>query len=92
MKLKLIKSVLRSERLRPDVIVRMPGGQSLIIDSKVSLVAYSDAVNAETAEAYDSAQKRHLASLRGTHKRPRQQGVSKRGRLHRRLCHPICPD
>ena len=56
---------VEGERLRPDVIVRMPGGQSLIIDSKVSLVAYSDAVNAETAEAYDSAQKRHLASLRG---------------------------
>lgn len=52
------------ERLRPDVLVRMPGGQCLVIDSKVSLVAYSDAVNAETPEAFDSAQQRHLASLR----------------------------
>lgn len=55
----------QGERLRPDVIVRMPGDQSLVIDSKVSLVAYTDAVNAETPEDYESAQKRHLASLRG---------------------------
>ena len=55
----------QGERLRPDVIVRMPGDQSLVIDSKVSLVAYTDAVNADTPEDYESAQKRHLASLRG---------------------------
>jgi DNA recombination protein RmuC len=30
-------------RLRPDVVVRVPGGQSLVIDSKVSLNAYQDA-------------------------------------------------
>jgi DNA recombination protein RmuC len=36
-----------------------------VIDSKVSLVAYSDAVNAETEEQAVSARKRHVASLRG---------------------------
>jgi DNA recombination protein RmuC len=30
-------------RLRPDVVVRVPGGQSLVIDAKVSLNAYQDA-------------------------------------------------
>ena len=30
-------------RIRPDVIVRIPGGQSLVIDAKVSLNAYQDA-------------------------------------------------
>ncbi len=30
-------------RLRPDVIIRVPGGQSLVIDAKVSLNAYQDA-------------------------------------------------
>ena len=53
------------ERLRPDVVVKIPGGKTLIIDSKVSLVAYSDAVNAETPAAAEAAAKRHVASLRG---------------------------
>ena len=33
-------------RLRPDAIVRVPGGQSLVIDAKVSLNAYQDAFGA----------------------------------------------
>jgi len=33
-------------RLRPDVILRVPGGQSLVIDAKVSLNAYQDAFGA----------------------------------------------
>ncbi|WP_342658877.1 DNA recombination protein RmuC [Sphingomonas sp. NY01] len=33
-------------RLRPDAIVRVPGGKSLIIDAKVSLNAYQDAFGA----------------------------------------------
>lgn len=51
-------------RLRPDVVVRIPGGKSLVIDSKVSLVAYTDAVNAETDMDAEIARKRHIASLR----------------------------
>lgn len=52
------------ERLRPDVVVRIPGGKSLVIDSKVSLVAYAEAVNAEREEAASAARKRHVASIR----------------------------
>lgn len=33
-------------RLRPDVIITVPGGQSLVIDAKVSLNAYQDAFGA----------------------------------------------
>ena len=33
-------------RLRPDVVVRVPGGQSLVIDAKVSLNNYQDAFGA----------------------------------------------
>ena len=49
---------------RTDVIVTMPGGRNLIIDSKVSLTAYSDCVGATSDEARAIALKSHLASLR----------------------------
>jgi len=52
------------ERLQPDVVVRIPGGKTLVIDSKVSLLAYNEAVNAETEEEAAQARKRHLISLR----------------------------
>ncbi len=54
----------KQRKARPDVIVNLPGGRHLVIDSKVSLVAYSDSVNAATEEERKSATKRHLASLR----------------------------
>lgn len=45
-------------RLRPDVTLRVPGGQSLVIDAKVSLNAYQDAFG-----AVDEAERAmHLAS------------------------------
>ena len=52
------------DRLRPDVVVSIPGGRTLVIDSKVSLVAYADAVNSETEDEAAEARKRHVASLR----------------------------
>jgi DNA recombination protein RmuC len=55
----------RQRKLRPDVIVNLPGNRHLVIDSKVSLNAYTDSVNAETEEDRKAAVKRHLASVRG---------------------------
>ena len=52
------------ERLRPDVVVRIPGGKSLVIDSKVSLLAYNEAVNAETDEDALRSRKQHLTSIK----------------------------
>ena len=52
------------ERLRPDVVVKLPGGKTLVIDSKVSLVAYSDAVNSDTDDDIIAARKRHLVSIK----------------------------
>jgi DNA recombination protein RmuC len=37
--------------LRPDVIVRLPGGKSIVIDAKVSLVAYLDAHRDDLSDA-----------------------------------------
>lgn len=51
-------------RLRPDVIVRLPEKKHVIIDSKVSLTAYNNFVNAETDDERTLYLKAHLASLR----------------------------
>ncbi len=51
-------------RLRPDVIVRLPDQRHLVIDSKVSLVAYEQAVNAAEAEDREKALKTHATAVR----------------------------
>ena len=57
-------------RLRPDVIVRVPGGRALVIDAKVSLNAYQDAFGAiDEAEraiglaAHANAMRAHVNAL-----------------------------
>lgn len=52
------------KRYRPDVIVNLPDNKKLIIDSKVSLVAYERAVNAVTPEEQQIAIKEHIKSLK----------------------------
>lgn len=49
---------------RPDVVVRFPEGRSVVIDSKVSLTAYTDAVAAEDESERDRLLKAHAASVR----------------------------
>ncbi len=53
-------------KMRPDVIIRYPGGDNrqMVIDSKVSLTAYVNYVNAETPEEAAAALKQHLASVK----------------------------
>ncbi|MGA8044601.1 MAG: DNA recombination protein RmuC [Terracidiphilus sp.] len=55
----------RARSVRTDVIVFLPGGRNLVIDSKVSLSAYTDCVSATDEEARKAALKLHLASVRG---------------------------
>lgn len=52
------------QRLRPDVIVNLPGGQHLVIDSKVSLTAFEAHVNAESEADRATSLAGHVASLR----------------------------
>lgn len=49
---------------RTDVILSMPGGRHLVIDSKVSLNAYTDAINAPTEEERQAALSEHIRSVR----------------------------
>jgi len=49
--------------LKPDVVVHLPEEKDIVIDSKVSLVAYEKYVRAENDELRDRAVKEHLASI-----------------------------
>ena len=49
--------------LRPDVVVKCSDGSNVIVDSKVSLTAYTDYVSAENDEAREAACKENLASI-----------------------------
>jgi DNA recombination protein RmuC len=53
-----------SRQVRPDVIVNLPEDKHLIIDSKVSLTAYNEYVNAESDAARKLALARHMDSIR----------------------------
>src|SRR5690606_6701706 len=51
-------------RLRPDAIVRIPGGKVLVIDAKVSLNAYQAAFEADSDESRALALADHVRSMR----------------------------
>jgi DNA recombination protein RmuC len=51
-------------RLRPDVIVRLPGGRQLIIDAKCSLNAFLDACDEVDDDKRSICFKAHVASIR----------------------------
>src|ERR1700743_780006 len=51
-------------RMQPDVIIDLPDEKHLIIDSKVSLVAYERLVNCETEEDRKFFSKAHVESIR----------------------------
>ena len=51
-------------RLRPDAIVRVPGGKALVIDAKVSLNAYQDAFGAVEEAERQAGLAQHAASMK----------------------------
>ena len=51
-------------RLRPDAVVKIPGGKALVIDAKVSLNAYQDAFNAVDDEGRRLGLAAHATSMR----------------------------
>jgi DNA recombination protein RmuC len=52
------------KRFQPDVIVKLPEDKSLVIDSKVSLVAYEKFVSSDTEEEKQLALREHINSIR----------------------------
>jgi DNA recombination protein RmuC len=60
------QATLNSEtgRRRPDMIVRLPAGRHLVVDAKVPLTAYLDAMDAATDPDRRAALERHAAQIR----------------------------
>jgi DNA recombination protein RmuC len=52
-------------RYQPDVIIDLPDDKHLVIDSKVSLIAYERLVNADTEDDRKLFAKAHIESIRG---------------------------
>ncbi len=52
------------KRILPDIVINLPDNKHIIIDSKVSLIAYERAVNAATEEERVFNIKEHLLSLK----------------------------
>lgn len=51
-------------RIQPDVVINLPDGKKMIVDSKVSLTAYERYVNEENEELKPQFLKEHLNSLK----------------------------
>lgn len=51
-------------RLRPDAVLRLPGGRELVVDSKCSLADYLAASDADSEDARKAALARHAAAVR----------------------------
>jgi DNA recombination protein RmuC len=51
-------------RMQPDVIVRLPQGKDVVIDAKMTLIAYERYFNAEDEYTRESALQEHIASVR----------------------------
>jgi DNA recombination protein RmuC len=61
-------------RLRPDVVVNLPDGRRIVVDSKVSLTAFTEHVAAGDDAVRSAALARHAASLRA-----HVRGLSRKG-------------
>lgn len=53
------------KRFRPDVVLNLPDSKHVIIDSKVSLLHYEQALNSNDGVSREKALKAHLQSLKG---------------------------
>jgi DNA recombination protein RmuC len=51
-------------RLRPDVVINLPGGRCIVVDSKVALSGYLDAMDAPDEAAREAHLKKHAQELR----------------------------
>lgn len=55
---------IEGSRIQPDVVIKLPDNKHIIIDSKVSLVAYESCVNAVDTTEKERFTKEHISSVR----------------------------
>ncbi len=53
-----------NNRKQPDCVIFLPENKAIVVDSKVSLVAYDRYINAETEQARELALREHVRSLK----------------------------
>ncbi len=70
------------QMLRPDVIVHLPDSRNLVVDSKVSLVAYQEWVNEEDELLKAEALKGHVEAVRNHIKALSEKDYSQLSGLH----------
>ncbi len=51
-------------RIRPDVVVRLPGGKSVVVDAKAPLMAYLEALEAEDDASREALYRGHAKQVR----------------------------
>ena len=51
-------------RIQPDVIILLPENKHIIVDAKVSLIAYQEYINSEDKEVRESSLKSHINSVK----------------------------
>lgn len=52
------------KRLRPDMVVKLPGGKSIVVDAKTPMEGYLDALEAVDDACREEAMKRHARQVR----------------------------
>ena len=61
--------------LRPDLVVRLPGGKTVVVDAKAPMAAYLDAMDGRDERRARAPAARPRPPGAGAHDRARQQGV-----------------
>ena len=59
-----VSQTTESGRLRPDMIVHLPGGRRIVVDAKAPVEAYLEAVEAQTDSARTDALAKHARQVR----------------------------
>lgn len=70
------------EKIRPDAVIYLPDNKHIIVDSKVSLVAYQGYVAADSEEARNTFIKDHISSLKNHIKTLSEKHYSSTGSLN----------
>lgn len=63
-KVQYTETSAEGQRLQPDVVIQLPDSKHIIVDSKVSLVAYEQLISAKSPEEKDALTRQHVDSVR----------------------------